>query len=40
MPKEGPPTAIGESDALTVLLGKDNTIYYYHGKLGRSSKGK
>ena len=31
MPKEGPPIPVGESDALTVLLGKDNVIYYYHG---------
>ena len=31
MPKEGAPMPLGNSDALTVLLGKDNTIYYYHG---------
>jgi len=31
MPKEGPPITLGESDALTVLLGKDNIVYYYHG---------
>lgn len=31
MPKEGPPIPVGESDALTVLLGKDNVIYYYQG---------
>jgi len=31
MPKEGPPITLGESDALTVLLGKNNAIYYYHG---------
>lgn len=31
MPKEGSPMPLGESDALTVLLGKDNTIYYYQG---------
>lgn len=32
MPKlEGRSTTLGESDALTFLLTKDNTIYYYHG---------
>ncbi len=31
MPKEGPPMTLGKSDALTVLLGKNNTLYYYHG---------
>lgn len=38
MPKEGPPIVLGESDALTVLLGKDNTIYYYHGDWDRAIK--
>ena len=31
MPKEGSPMPLGESDALTIVLGKNNTIYYYHG---------
>jgi len=31
MPKDGPPMPLGESDALTILLDKDNTIFYYHG---------
>jgi biopolymer transport protein ExbD len=31
MPKEGPTSDLGKSNALTVLLGKDNAIYYYHG---------
>ena len=31
MPKDGPPMPLGEPNALTILLGKDNTIYYYHG---------
>ena len=31
MPKEGPTTDLGKSNALTVLLGKNNAIYYYHG---------
>lgn len=30
MPKDGPPTDLGESAALTVLL-DDEKIYYYHG---------
>ncbi len=28
---EGPPTPVGDSYVLTVLLDTDNTIYYYHG---------
>lgn len=31
MPKDGPPMPLGESNALTLLLEKDNTIYYYNG---------
>ncbi|HEX7846576.1 MAG TPA: biopolymer transporter ExbD [Chitinophagaceae bacterium] len=32
MPKEsGIVMPVGESDALTVLLGKDNSVYYYEG---------
>ena len=31
MPKEGPPIKLGKSDALTFLLGKNKTLYYYHG---------
>ena len=32
MPKDGgPPITLGMSDALTVLLGKDNSVFYYHG---------
>lgn len=31
MPKDGKPTDLGKSNALTVLLGKSNTAYYYHG---------
>ncbi len=31
MPKEGPPMPLGKSDALTVLLAKNKTLYYYHG---------
>ncbi|MGZ8517390.1 MAG: ExbD/TolR family protein [Chitinophagaceae bacterium] len=38
MPKEGPPIVLGESDALTVLLGKDNTVYYYHGGWDKAIK--
>jgi biopolymer transport protein ExbD len=32
MPKDGPPTDLGESNALSFLLGKNNTVYYYNGK--------
>jgi len=32
MPKEGgPPTTLGESGALTLLLDANNRLYYYHG---------
>jgi biopolymer transport protein ExbD len=31
MPKEGPPIPIADSKTLTVLPGKDNHIFYYHG---------
>jgi len=31
MPKEGPPMNIADSKTLTVILGKDNHIFYYHG---------
>ena len=38
MPKDGPPLTLGESDALTVLLGKDNTVYYYQGDWNEAAK--
>lgn len=31
MPKEGPPIKLRKSDALTFLLGKNKTLYYYQG---------
>jgi biopolymer transport protein ExbD len=31
MPKEGPPTPLAKSNALTVLLAGDENVYYYHG---------
>ena len=31
MPTDGPPTFLGESNALSFLLGKNNTVYYYNG---------
>jgi biopolymer transport protein ExbD len=31
MPKDGKPMLLGNSNALTVLLGKNNTVFYYHG---------
>lgn len=32
MPADGTGTTIGETNALTLLLGKDNQVHYYHGK--------
>lgn len=32
MPKQGPPMELGMSNALTILLGKDNAVFYYHGE--------
>jgi biopolymer transport protein ExbD len=32
MPKDGPPTEVENSNSLTFLLDKDNTVYYYHGE--------
>lgn len=32
MPREGPPMTLGESNALTVLLGSNNSVYYYQGE--------
>ena len=31
VPKDGPPTDVADSKTLTVLLDKDNHIFYYHG---------
>lgn len=31
VPKDGPPMDIADSKTLTVLLDKDNRIFYYHG---------
>ena len=38
MPKEGPPMNVADSKTLTVLLGKDNHILYYHGNWERAVK--
>lgn len=41
MHKEGTPMTLGNSNALTVLLDKDNQVYYYHGnKKEAFDKGK
>jgi biopolymer transport protein ExbD len=32
VPHDGPPSTIGMSNALTVLLGKNNSVHYYHGE--------
>jgi biopolymer transport protein ExbD len=39
MPTDGKPMPLGESNALTFLLGKDNTVYYYNGNWN-DAKGK
>ncbi|MEO6610846.1 MAG: biopolymer transporter ExbD [Chitinophagaceae bacterium] len=31
LPTDGPPTPLGRSDALTLLLDKNNTIFFYYG---------
>lgn len=38
MPKDGPPIRLGNANALTFLLEKDNTIHYYHGEWDEASK--
>jgi hypothetical protein len=38
MPKDGQPTPLGDSDALTFLLEKDNVIHYYHGDWSKAAK--
>lgn len=38
MPANGDSTNLGEKAALTILLGKNNTIFYYNGKLDESQK--
>lgn len=31
MPKDGPPTKLGEKDALTIILRENNQVMYYRG---------
>jgi biopolymer transport protein ExbD len=33
MPKDGPKTPVKETGALTLILGKNDTVYYYQGEL-------
>lgn len=40
MPADGPPTDLGESGALTVLLGKANALFYYHGDWNKAAETK
>jgi biopolymer transport protein ExbD len=41
MPHDGAPMPLPMSDALTVLIAEENTIYYYHGEWEQSkSEGK
>jgi biopolymer transport protein ExbD len=32
VPHDGPATLLGMSNAMTVIMGKNNTVYYYHGE--------
>lgn len=36
MPTEGGQTTLGQSNALTVILGKNDAVYYYHGDPGKA----
>ena len=36
MPKDGVGTVVGKSNALTVLLSGNDSIFYYHGQLGEA----
>ena len=38
MPTDGPPMDLGESNALSFLLGKNNTVYYYNGNWDDAKK--
>ncbi len=38
MPTDGPPMPLGESNALSFLLGKNNTVYYYNGNWDDAEK--
>jgi biopolymer transport protein ExbD len=38
MPADGPPMPLGESSALSFLLGKNNTVYYYNGNWEEAKK--
>ncbi|MET0394258.1 MAG: biopolymer transporter ExbD [Chitinophagaceae bacterium] len=40
MPKNGPAMPLGESDALTILLDRDNRIWYYEGEWSRAVAAK
>lgn len=40
MPHDGPSMLLGMSNALTVLLGDNNSVYYYHGDWEEALKNK
>ena len=40
MPKDGPAMPLGESDALTILLDRDNRIWYYEGDWNKAVAAK
>jgi biopolymer transport protein ExbD len=38
MPKDGKPMPLGESNALSILLGRNNILYYYNGNWADAKK--
>lgn len=38
MPKDGPPSTLGMTNALTVILAEDNAVYYYEGSWEEARK--
>jgi len=40
MPKEGPPSELGESAAFTILIDGDKGIFYYHGPADKALQEK
>lgn len=39
MPHDGPPQKLQMSNALTMLIGDNHTVYYYHGDIGQALEG-
>lgn len=38
MPKDGPPIELGQSNAMTILISKENSLFYYYGDWQTASK--